>query len=100
MRRPFRRLALAAALAAGALAGCQHSAVQTKQPPDPLLVTKKPVEGKPRSPEDDLSARVQPPAPPIPTSDFAGSPRPDPSQPVRHVQLRIEPLSPTTDGPP
>ena len=53
----------AAAVLGGALLGCTHTTVQQKgPPPDPLLVTRKPLEGKPRP--DDLSARLLPPAPP------------------------------------
>jgi hypothetical protein len=49
MYRSFRRAALAVALFS-AVVGCTRSMVQNKpQPPDPLLVSKKPVEGKPSS---------------------------------------------------
>jgi hypothetical protein len=75
MGRRARRAALAVVLAA--LAGCHQPAVQQKQPPDPLLISKKPVEGTPRGPDGDLSARVQPPPPPpLSAGDFAQSPPP------------------------
>lgn len=55
MHHSFRRAALAAALFSAA-AGCTHSMVQNKPPqPDPLLVSKKPVEAKPSSYADPRS---------------------------------------------
>ena len=53
------------ALILGAL-GCQHSktAVNTKQAPDPLLISKKPVEGRAATYEASAARDPQPPAPP------------------------------------
>ena len=52
MYRSFRRAALAVALFS-AVVGCTRSMVQNKpQQPDPLLVSKKPVEGKPTAYSD------------------------------------------------
>jgi hypothetical protein len=70
MRRTLRRAALAAALF-GTATGCTRSVVQqNKQPPDPLLVSKKPVEGKPTSLAGPRSlARVDPRPPVFPAED-------------------------------
>jgi hypothetical protein len=51
---------------AGTGAGCKRSLVREKSPPDPLLVSKKPVEGKPDALEPRASARSEPPPPPLP----------------------------------
>jgi hypothetical protein len=47
--------------------------VQQKQPPDPLLVSKTPVEGRYLAQRVDRSARVEPP-PPYPGGDSATTP--------------------------
>ena len=84
MVRTFWRWGTAAVLG-GALLGCTRSVVQQKAPPpDPLLVTRKPLEGKPRP--DDLSARLLPPAPPSSGRDLAADHDAAPVQPV-HLQL-------------
>ena len=67
MSRPLRQLALLAAVVAAAGGGCTRSLVQHKQPPDPLLVSKKPVEGKPTSwqgPREIVRVDPQPPQSP------------------------------------
>jgi hypothetical protein len=63
---------MAAALL-GATIGCTRSVVQTgKQPPDPLLVSKKPVEGKPTSFQNTREfARVDPQPPQLPADGTA-----------------------------
>ena len=63
---------------------------QKGPPPDPLLVTKKPIEGKPQSNETDLSARLQPPAPPALGNQIASDPSHDGSS-VRPADLRLGP---------
>jgi hypothetical protein len=64
---------LAAAL--GVLAGCHQPAVQQKPPPDPLLISKKPIEGRPHAAEDGVdAARLQPPPPPLASGDFVQQP--------------------------
>ena len=68
----WRRIgyATAAALILVAL-GCQHnkSAVSTKVQPDPLLISRKPVEGKPTSYTSSTAWREpQPPAAPAPSA--------------------------------
>jgi hypothetical protein len=65
MGRRIRRLALAAA-GVWALAGCHQPAVQQKQPPDPLLISKKPIEGRPHGDNRDGDVTVRAPAPPAP----------------------------------
>jgi len=59
---------------------------QKAPPPDPLLVTRKPIEGKPRPDDAALEARLQPPAPPA--EGVASAPAE--GAPVRPVQLHIE----------
>jgi hypothetical protein len=68
MGRRLLGAALAAALVGGPLAGCHKNAVQHKEPPDPLLVTKKSVEGRPRSPEAS-TAWNEPTPPPVPNRE-------------------------------
>jgi hypothetical protein len=78
-------------LLVGAAAGCTHSAVQQKTPPDPLLVTKKPVEGKPTSGKPEMTARFDPLPPPYPGREYANG---EPPALVRPAQLSgLEPLS-------
>ena len=88
MVRAFWRFGLAAVLG-GALLGCSARTVvqQKAPPPDPLLVTKKPVEGKPRPENADVSARLQPPAPPASAGDVAST-RPQEGS-VRPAQLKL-----------
>ena len=87
MIRAFWRLGLAAALG-GALLGCSHTTAQRKPPPpDPLLVTRKPIEGKSRTAEADLTARIQTPAPPA--GDLLAGPAPN-EPPVQPVQMRVK----------
>jgi hypothetical protein len=64
------RTGLFALLLAGAALGCTKSAVRQKTPPDPLLVSKKPVEGVPQAPPPP-SARVEVPPPPYPGGDVS-----------------------------
>jgi hypothetical protein len=86
MVRTVWRLGLALALG-GALLGCSHTMAQRKPPPpDPLLVTRKPIEGKPRPADADLTARLQPPTPPAP--DLMAAPVPDAPPPIQPVRLR------------
>jgi len=88
MIRTFWRWGTAAVLV-GALLGCTRTVVQQKAPPpDPLLVSRKPVEGKPRPEDADLSARLQPPAPPSSGGDLAATPDGD-AAPVRPTGLRL-----------
>jgi hypothetical protein len=89
MVRTVWRLGLAAALG-GALLGCSHTMAQRKPPPpDPLLVTRKPIEGKPRPADADLTARLQPPTPPATAGDLLTPPVLD-APPVLPVRLRAK----------
>ncbi|MFO0878044.1 MAG: hypothetical protein U0840_11900 [Gemmataceae bacterium] len=50
------------------LAGCSKPAVREKPLPDPLLTSKKPIEGKPHVTESSYTAAEElPPPPPMPT---------------------------------
>jgi hypothetical protein len=54
----------------GALLGCHKSAVQHKEPPDPLLVSKPPVEGRNHTAHSTPLSRSEPtPPPPAPTAE-------------------------------
>jgi hypothetical protein len=66
MGRKLVRLFLATVLIGGVGLGCNRQVVQQKVPPDPLLTSKKPLEGKPNSAESAFSARLEAPAPPAP----------------------------------
>jgi hypothetical protein len=68
-------------LLGGVTLGCTRTAVQHKEPPDPLLVTKKPVEGRPRRADADIAFEaIQPPPPPArepsPVNVLHGGPAP------------------------
>jgi hypothetical protein len=92
MGRPLWQIGLSVLLL-GATLGCTRSAVQQKPPPDPLLVTKKPVEGKPTSFKSEAAVRIDPPPPPYPARQYANGDMP---APVRPVQVG-EPESPPRD---
>jgi hypothetical protein len=70
MLRTLRRATLAAAIT-GLAIGCTRTVVQQqKQPPDPLLISKKPVEGKPTSNSAGRGlARIDPQPPGLPGDD-------------------------------
>ena len=74
MWRTLWRIGLAVVVLGGAGVGCQRQSVRTKPPPpDPLLISKKPVEGRPAA-ATEATARVEPP-PPSPGGDqWATSP--------------------------
>jgi hypothetical protein len=61
---------------------------QKGPPPDPLLVTRKPIEGKQRADDAEAAARLQPPAPPTLAGDI--TPR-DRASAVRPADLRVGP---------
>jgi hypothetical protein len=62
MRRRLWKLWLPAVGASGLLMGCEHSQA-TRYPPDPLLLSKKPVEVRPEPGPLRVVARHEPPAP-------------------------------------
>jgi hypothetical protein len=68
MRGRLLRVGLCGLVWACAALGCHKSLVQHKDPPDPLLVTKKPVEGRPRA-SDSQAAWNEPNPPPVPTRE-------------------------------
>jgi hypothetical protein len=63
MGRRLWRFGLMTLLLSSLALGCTKAAVQHKEPPDPLLVTKKPVEGRPARLESE-PAYDPPPSPP------------------------------------
>ena len=90
MVRAFWRWGAAVVLVV-ALAGCTRTVVQQKAPPpDPLLVTRKPLEGKPRPEDADRTARLQPPAPPSSGGELASCPDHD-APPLQPVRLGVAP---------
>jgi hypothetical protein len=70
MMRNVVRTGLAALLLGGAALGCTKAAVRQKTPPDPLLVSKKPVEGVPQA-APPASVRAEVPPPPYPGGDVS-----------------------------
>ncbi len=64
MARTLQRLGLLGLFLSGGLLGCTKLAVQPKQVPDPLLVTKPPVEGRPRAAQASPLHRMEAPSPP------------------------------------
>ncbi|MFO0846212.1 MAG: hypothetical protein U0797_28180 [Gemmataceae bacterium] len=66
MRRALGTLGLAAAFLLGSQAGCTKPAVREKPLPDPLLTSKKPIEGKPHLTDPGERDGELPPPPPMP----------------------------------
>src|SRR4051794_25671395 len=96
MQRMRWRMGLAA-LVGGLVLGCEHEA-GTRYPPGPLLVSKKPVEGKVESAAPVLLARSEPTTPSLPPLALAKSdtrvletPLSFPSPPQRLVQPPTKP---------
>jgi hypothetical protein len=89
MRRELWRTVGAVLLLGSSVVGCHRSAVQQKQPPDPLLMSKLPVKGKPTSLPLEQSARLGPLPPPTPDGDYAtAAPPGEPPSGVRSVLLQ------------
>jgi hypothetical protein len=86
MWRKLWQIGVSLILLGSVVTGCNRQTVQTKPPPDPLLMTKKPVEGKPSPVVPDATARLDPPAPPLPGGDPARE-----ASSVHPVQLRVPP---------
>ena len=80
-------LGLALVVLGGVATGCHRQAVQSRPPhPDPLLISKKPIEGNP-SVTREATVRVEPPLPPSPGDDrFALSPARDSTTASRSVK--------------
>lgn len=68
------RLVLAAVLGASLVVGCDWVGVRQSYPPDPLLITRKPVEAKADPKEPELIARTEPESPVPPSSALASAP--------------------------
>jgi len=66
MRRTVGRVGLLTLLLTGLTLGCHKPMVQHKPPPDPLLISKKPIEGKPEVGEPVQAVRIEPLPPPLP----------------------------------
>lgn len=83
------RNALIPLVISAAVLGCHKSAVQTKTPEDPLLISKKAVSGRPFTPGADSQAYLQQPTPPppMPTSPTFAT-----------TSLPHEPLGPEVGG--
>jgi hypothetical protein len=69
MWRTVGRACLAALVVGSVGLGCQKQAVQQKVPPDPLLTSKKPVEGNPAAAVPQWTVHLEPPAPTVPEMD-------------------------------
>jgi hypothetical protein len=87
MGRNLWRLGLAVVLFGSVATGCHRQAVQTKPPPpDPLLISKKPIEGNPSAPRE-ATVRIDPPLPPSPGGDqYATSPARESATVTRSVK--------------
>jgi hypothetical protein len=84
MRRRLCRLTWAALALGGVTLGCHRSAVQQKLPPDPLITSKKPVEGRPQAEVPHPLVRLDPPPPPLPAlRDGYSNVEPPPVRPAR-----------------
>jgi hypothetical protein len=66
MHRTLLRAVLLSLLLGGVVLGCHKPMVQQKVPPDPLLISKKPIEGRSQLGEPVLSTRIDPQPPPVP----------------------------------
>ena len=71
MRLRLLRIWLAPLLVSGLVVGCERAAVR---PQDPLLISKKPIEGKAQASKPIALAYNEPAAPPIPTTALASAP--------------------------
>jgi hypothetical protein len=69
MGRTLRQVSWITLFFGSCLFGCTKSAVRHKEPPDPLLVTKSPVEGRPHTTHASPLSRTEPTPPPPAPSD-------------------------------
>lgn len=72
-----RRIVVPGIVVAVLCSGCAAAEKKPPYPDDPLLVTRKPVEGNPQPARLDLLASVEPLAPPLPMTLLAAAPRGD-----------------------
>ena len=89
MRPYLLRACLISAITAACLAGCKGNVPQPAYPNDPLLVSKKPVEGKLESKKPQAVVRAESTIPPLPIEALVARPAPDHSLP----QARSAPAS-------
>jgi hypothetical protein len=73
VRRNIWRYGLAVVLGVG-LVGCERATVKHSYPSDPLLLSRRPVQGKPESSRPEL-ASSEPPAPTLPPTALASAPK-------------------------
>jgi hypothetical protein len=91
MRRKLRDFGMMTLVLGAAALGCTRSALQHKDPGDPLLQTKKPVEGLQRLGEGDPNPEVPLP-PPLPVRDLSAlSVHGQGFEPARPILLGVEP---------
>jgi hypothetical protein len=64
--RPLLRWACLAAVAAAVLPGCKSTAPAQAYPNDPLLISKKPIEGDPAQSRPSALLNREPQVPPLP----------------------------------
>jgi hypothetical protein len=74
MRRRFPHGWIALPLCVGIIAGCGLARTKSPYPDDPLLASRKPVEGKQQAAPSTMLARAEPVAPPFPESLLAAKP--------------------------
>lgn len=93
----MRRNGLAALLLCDLLLGCQRAAV-SPYPPDPLLMSKKPIEVKAEKAVPTLAVLNEPTAPPLPFAALASLP-PELQTPALARSSPVKPIPPATRGP-
>ena len=86
MRRWLLRGWLISAMAAWFLSGCRSSGPKQAYPNDPLLVSKKPVEGKLNPGKPQVLVRADPVIPPVPIEALVAEPAPSASLPTVRSQ--------------
>ncbi len=74
MRTMLGRMGLLALVFGAMILGCHKSAVQQKPPSDPLLISRKPIEGKDTPGDPLLVPRIDPLQPPLPRHDPGSTP--------------------------
>jgi hypothetical protein len=93
MRRSLWRVAALAVALVGLTLGCQRHAINQKSPPDPLVHSKKPVEGRLEAETPEIALRSYPQPPPLPaTGDLDRRPA--------YLPASVERPSPVPLGPP
>jgi hypothetical protein len=94
MRRTLQRVTAAGLVVAAATLGCNKQLVREKNPPDPLLVSKKPVEGR-QSDQHGPVATAIPQPPPLPYAATATVEAPSDTAPLPPAKLLgLKPLPP------